>query len=59
MLLFNRHLMTTSECRVSGLPQGAGGRARLLQSPPGQGGQPRGTRSRPGGKTQQWVLDKG
>ena len=30
MLLFNRHLMTTSECRVSGLPQGAGGKASLL-----------------------------
>ena len=46
MLLFNRHLMTTSECRVSGLPQGAGGKASLLQSPPGRGGQPRGTRPR-------------
>lgn len=42
MFLFNRHLMTTS-VQGLGLPQGVGGKARLLQSLPGGVDSPRNT----------------
>lgn len=52
---FNDHLRVQG----LGLPQGVGGRARLLQSPPGGVDSPREHAHIPEGTTQQRVLGKG